>query len=373
MRPYTAWWLRGHPVLDGRRPAGLRSAGGDPLLAGLYESADAGDGRRAGAAGARRAHLRRRTPGRAGRRGGAAGPPRRPRAAVGAAQLHALYGAAGGPRPRTGDPARRAAGRARRRGPGGGRGGGGGRRRAGPGAAGRRPRRCCRYGPPRAAELAELLQVRRLSEAVERRGPLRGRRGTRCPEAVRVLLGAGTPEAYMEHEELLVDDGADDGRTGLAPDPGRHPARRDPGGRGGRPGLGGGPVAAPLRGGRPAGGPRPGRGTGAGALVRLSDGARAVTAHRRDAGPVVRRGPLRCTGLRCRPRRRRTGSVRAELLGDAPDQHDRGEGEDQPHPPLGAAAAGGAAARGVVVVVTVRAREQLVHEVPPVECHGQGP
>ncbi|WP_075734520.1 sacsin N-terminal ATP-binding-like domain-containing protein, partial [Streptomyces acidiscabies] len=28
VRPYTAWWLRGHPVLDGRRPAGLLAAGG---------------------------------------------------------------------------------------------------------------------------------------------------------------------------------------------------------------------------------------------------------------------------------------------------------------------------------------------------------
>ncbi|NEC05058.1 molecular chaperone Hsp90, partial [Streptomyces sp. SID7909] len=41
VRPYTAWWLRGHPVLDGRRPAGLRAHGGDPRLAGLYDSADA--------------------------------------------------------------------------------------------------------------------------------------------------------------------------------------------------------------------------------------------------------------------------------------------------------------------------------------------
>lgn len=32
VRPYTAWWLRDHPVLDGRRPAGLRAAGADPLL-----------------------------------------------------------------------------------------------------------------------------------------------------------------------------------------------------------------------------------------------------------------------------------------------------------------------------------------------------
>ena len=61
--------------------------------------------------------------------------------------------------------------------------------------------------PARAAELAELLQVRRLSEAV---GAEVRSEGTRheVPEAVRVLLGAGTPEAYTEHEELLVDDGA---------------------------------------------------------------------------------------------------------------------------------------------------------------------
>jgi hypothetical protein len=34
---YTAWWLRTHPVLDGRRPADLRSADADPLLEGLYD------------------------------------------------------------------------------------------------------------------------------------------------------------------------------------------------------------------------------------------------------------------------------------------------------------------------------------------------
>jgi hypothetical protein len=37
---YTAWWLRHHPVLGGRRAADLRVAGGDPLLAGLYDEAD---------------------------------------------------------------------------------------------------------------------------------------------------------------------------------------------------------------------------------------------------------------------------------------------------------------------------------------------
>ncbi|SEL43388.1 sacsin N-terminal ATP-binding-like domain-containing protein [Streptacidiphilus jiangxiensis] len=37
--PYAAWWLRDHPVLDGRAPAGLRAAGGDRLLRGLYDEA----------------------------------------------------------------------------------------------------------------------------------------------------------------------------------------------------------------------------------------------------------------------------------------------------------------------------------------------
>ncbi|MFC5905685.1 molecular chaperone Hsp90, partial [Streptacidiphilus monticola] len=37
--PYAAWWLRDHPVLDGRRPAGLRASGADPLLRGLYDEA----------------------------------------------------------------------------------------------------------------------------------------------------------------------------------------------------------------------------------------------------------------------------------------------------------------------------------------------
>jgi hypothetical protein len=36
---YTAWWLRHRPVLGGRRPAGLRAAGSDPVLAGLYDEA----------------------------------------------------------------------------------------------------------------------------------------------------------------------------------------------------------------------------------------------------------------------------------------------------------------------------------------------
>ncbi len=39
VRSYTAWWLRRHPVLGGRRPASVRAAGTDSLLAGLYEDA----------------------------------------------------------------------------------------------------------------------------------------------------------------------------------------------------------------------------------------------------------------------------------------------------------------------------------------------
>ena len=34
---YTAWWLRRHLVLDGRRPGDLRAPDADPLLAGLYD------------------------------------------------------------------------------------------------------------------------------------------------------------------------------------------------------------------------------------------------------------------------------------------------------------------------------------------------
>ena len=36
---YTAWWLRRHPVLGGRRPTDVRVADADPLLAGLYDEA----------------------------------------------------------------------------------------------------------------------------------------------------------------------------------------------------------------------------------------------------------------------------------------------------------------------------------------------
>ena len=37
---YTAWWLRRHATLGGRRASDLRVPGTDPLLSGLYDSAD---------------------------------------------------------------------------------------------------------------------------------------------------------------------------------------------------------------------------------------------------------------------------------------------------------------------------------------------
>jgi len=39
VRSYTSWWLRRHPVLDGRRPGEMRAADADPLLAALYDEA----------------------------------------------------------------------------------------------------------------------------------------------------------------------------------------------------------------------------------------------------------------------------------------------------------------------------------------------
>ncbi|MFE7010730.1 sacsin N-terminal ATP-binding-like domain-containing protein [Streptomyces sp. NPDC057651] len=94
VRPYTAWWLRDHPVLDGRRPAGLRAAGGDPLLAGLYDPADATgfeDEQVLRALGVRTsvAALLDEPGGAAELLDRLADPERE----VGAAQLHALYGA----------------------------------------------------------------------------------------------------------------------------------------------------------------------------------------------------------------------------------------------------------------------------------------
>ncbi|MFD3931533.1 sacsin N-terminal ATP-binding-like domain-containing protein [Streptomyces sp. NPDC058614] len=204
VRPYTAWWLRGHPVLDGRRPAGLRSAGGDPLLHGLYDAADASgfeDEQVLRALGVRTsvAALLDEPGGAAELLDRLADPDRE----VSGAQLHALYGALADLDPErvtlpdelravvdgqvtvvdaadamvvdspdllpftSGVP-------------------------------------LLPVRPARAAELAELFQVRRLSESVTGEVDSEGTEHD-VPEPVRVLLGPATPASYVEHEELIVD------------------------------------------------------------------------------------------------------------------------------------------------------------------------
>ncbi|MBB5119463.1 molecular chaperone Hsp90 [Streptomyces eurocidicus] len=203
VRPYTAWWLRGHPVLDGRRPAGLRVAGGDPLLAGLYEAADA-----AGLADdqvLRALGVRTSAAALLDESGGAAellsrlADPHRP---VGEAQLHALYGALAALDPdevtlpdelravvdgevRVVDAADALVADAPD---------------LLPLAAGHP---LLPVAPARAADLAELLQVRRVSEVFAVRVPEGDGEVREVPEAVRALL-PGAPATYVEHEELIV-------------------------------------------------------------------------------------------------------------------------------------------------------------------------
>ncbi|MBL3667485.1 molecular chaperone Hsp90 [Streptomyces sp. M2CJ-2] len=204
VRPYTAWWLRGHPVLGGRRPAGLRAAGSDPLLRGLYDEADATgfeDEQVLRALG-----VRTSVSALLDEPGGAAELLDRladPDRAVTAAQLHALYGALADLEPEQvtlPDELRAVVD---------------GRVEVVdatdavvvdspdllPFTAGVA---LLPVRPSRAAELAELFQVRRLSESVT--GEV-GSRGTEydVPESVRVLLGSRTPATYVEHEELVVD------------------------------------------------------------------------------------------------------------------------------------------------------------------------
>ena len=204
VRPYTAWWLRGHPVLDGRRPAGLLASGGDPLLRGLYDEADAtgfDDEQVLRALG-----VRTSVSALLDEPGGAAELLDRladPDRAVTGAQLHALYGALAelDPEQVTLPDELRAV------------------------VDGRvevvdaadavvvdspdllpftegvplLPVR-----PARAAELAELFQVRRLSESVTGEVHSEGTEHD-VPDPVRVLLGPRTPSTYVEHEELVVD------------------------------------------------------------------------------------------------------------------------------------------------------------------------
>ncbi|MDQ0909717.1 hypothetical protein QFZ22_005702 [Streptomyces canus] len=204
VRPYTAWWLRGNPVLDGRRPAGLLAAGGDTLLRGLYDEADAtgfDDEQVLRALGVRTSVAALLAePGGAAELLDRLADPDRP---VTGSQLHALYSALADldPEQVTLPDELRAV------------------------TDGRvevvdaadavvvdspdllpftegvplLPVR-----PSRAAELAELFQVRRLSESVTGSVDSEGTEHE-VPESVRILLGAGTPSSYVEHEELVVD------------------------------------------------------------------------------------------------------------------------------------------------------------------------
>ncbi|MER5381186.1 molecular chaperone Hsp90 [Streptomyces sp. NPDC002688] len=204
VRPYTAWWLRGHPVLDGRRPAGLRAAGGDPLLRGLYDEADAtgfDDEQVLRALGVRTsvAALLAEPGGAAELLDRLADPDRE----VSGSQLHALYGALADLDPEQvtlPDELRAVVD---------------GEVRVVDAAdavvvdspdllAFTDGVPLLPVPPSRAAELAELFQVRRLSESVTGEVTSEGAEHD-VPESVRVLLGPATPATYIEHEELVVD------------------------------------------------------------------------------------------------------------------------------------------------------------------------
>ncbi|MYT20180.1 molecular chaperone Hsp90, partial [Streptomyces sp. SID7760] len=203
VRPYTAWWLRDHPVLDGRRPAGLRAAGGDPLLAGLYTPADATgfeDEQVLRALG-----VRTTVPALLAEPGGAAellGRLADPDREVSDRQLHALYGALADLDPEQvtlPDELRAvvdgevvvvdAADALIADAP-----------DLLPLTAGLP---LLPVAPARAADLAELLQVRRVSETVPAEVTTPGEEHE-VPESVRILLGPSTPATYLEHEELIA-------------------------------------------------------------------------------------------------------------------------------------------------------------------------
>ncbi len=201
VRSYTAWWLRDHPVLDGRRPAGLRAAGTDPLLIGLYDSADATgfeDEQVLRALGVRTsvAALLDEPGGAAELLARLADPGRE----VGGAQLHALYTALADLDPEqvtlpdelravvdgavvVVDASEAVVADAPDLLP----------------LAGGMP--LLPVSPARAADLAELFQVRRLSEEVAAEVTTEGEEHE-VPDAVRTLLGPATPTTYVEHEEL---------------------------------------------------------------------------------------------------------------------------------------------------------------------------
>ncbi|MFI1018112.1 molecular chaperone Hsp90 [Streptomyces sp. NPDC020965] len=203
VRPYTAWWLRDHPVLDGRRPAGLRAAGGDPLLDGLYEAVDASgfdDAQVLRALGVRTsAAALLDEPGGAAELLGRLADPDRP---VRPAQLRALYTALAELDPeqvtlpdelravvdgevRVVDAADALVADAPDLLP----------------LADGLP--LLPVAPARAAELAELLQVRRLGDALVAEVTTEGAE-REVPEAVRTLLGPAAPASYREHDELIA-------------------------------------------------------------------------------------------------------------------------------------------------------------------------
>ncbi|WP_374103588.1 sacsin N-terminal ATP-binding-like domain-containing protein [Streptomyces sp. ISL-86] len=203
VRPYTAWWLRDHPVLDGRRPAGLRAAGADPLLEGLYTSADATgfeDEQVLRALGVRTtvSALLDEPGGAAELLGRLADPEREVRGG----QLHALYGALAYMDPeqvtlpdelravvdgevRVVDAADAVIADAPD---------------LLPLTAGLP---LLPVSPARAADLADLLQVRRLSETVPAEVTTPGEEHD-VPESVLLLLGPSTPRTYIEHGELVA-------------------------------------------------------------------------------------------------------------------------------------------------------------------------
>ncbi|MFF6959099.1 sacsin N-terminal ATP-binding-like domain-containing protein [Streptomyces sp. NPDC008317] len=202
VRPYAAWWLRDHPVLDGRRPVGLRAAGGDPLLAGLYDEAATGtavDEQVLRALGVRTSvrALLDEPGGAAELLARLADPERR----VTPAQLHHLYAALAELDPEQvtlpddlravvdGVPRVVAAADALVA--------------DAPDLLPLAAGRALLPVPPRlAADLADLFQVRRLSDAVEARVVSEGEIHDVLP-AVHDLL-PGAPATYIEHEELLV-------------------------------------------------------------------------------------------------------------------------------------------------------------------------
>lgn len=205
VRSYTAWWLRDHPVLDGRRPAGLRAAGTDPLLIGLYDPADATgfeDEQVLRALG-----VRTSVAALLDEPGGAAELLNRlsdPSREVTDAQLHALYTALADLDPEqvtlpdelravvdgevvVVDASEAMVADAPDLLP----------------LAGGLP--LLPVSPSRAADLADLFQVRRLSEAVEAEVVTTGEEHE-VPDSVRTLLGPTTPTTYIEHEELRAAD-----------------------------------------------------------------------------------------------------------------------------------------------------------------------